>query len=281
MVKLYKKFFLYRAKFIRLGQKSIFDDNASTSKIFSEAIQEKPSILLPRGGLWKIANIQPIGINGGKFAVGRISTANVEKYDEESDAFFEGVDNVGPFSTIYFDITLGVMAIEDKSRVNANTGITAKRIEDLFRASKSVVRRGVFVVIEEISDPESFIDKINKSSSVTRFKSSFRGPNPIDADEIFQKPLEVYAKEINASTGEIVVAGDGLNKSVLIDIARSSAATGNKVSATIIIEEKIKHIKFHKGAKSMDANVDASDSEIFNEMQDTYQEVRSSAVHSD
>ena len=277
MNKPFKKFFLYRSKFIRLGQKNLFDDGASASKILQEAIEEKPSVRLSRGGLWRVANINKIGTHGGRFAIGRISKTNTEKFDEESSNFVEGVDNIGPFAIVYFDLNLGVIAIEDKSKVNSDVGITAKRIEDLFRSTKAVMSREIFSVIEEISDPETFISKVMGAKSVTRFKSAFRGPNPVDADKLFQKPLEIYAEKINASAGEVVVVGDNLDKQVVIGVARSAAATGNRVSATVIINSKRKTIHFAKGAKSIDVDLNASETEVFNEMLDAYKEIRLNA----
>lgn len=269
-----RKFFLYRIKFIRRGQTDAFDDNAPPSQIFSEAITEKPSIKFTHNVRWKIGNIFRIGNRGGKFAVGRITNALVEKFNEESDDFFEGVDNIGPFATVYFDIEIGLMAIEGKSKVNSHVGQTAKRIESIFDNSKAVNSRGVYVTVEEISDPEGFVEKIRKASHVLRFQASFTGPNPNDADALFQKPLSVYAGAINAAEGNVTVSGKNLDKNVVINVARSSAATANKVHASIISDGKRKVIKFIKGPKRLDAARNASDIDIFNEVISSYKKVK-------
>lgn len=269
-----KKFFLYRIKFIRRGQIDAFDDNASPSNIFSSAITEKPSINLIRGSRWKIGNIFQIGKRGGKFAVGRITNALVDKFNEESNDFFEGRDNIGPFAMVYFELELGLLAIEGKSKVNSDVGQTAKRIASLFENSTAVKNRGVYVSVEEISDPEGFIEKIRKSSQVVRFKASFTGPNPKDADALFQKPLSVYAGAINAAEGEVTVSGEKLDKDIVISVARSSAATANKASATIISAGRRQFIRFQKGPKVINISRNASDIDIFNEFISSYQEVK-------
>lgn len=189
MVKKSKKFVLFRVKFIRDHQKDMLDDGASPAEIFFQAIHEKPLTKLNRGAEWKLSNIDPIGSNGGIFAVGRISQAKTEKFDFQADEFVEETDYRGPFSTVLFDRTIGLIAIEDKSIVNSNVGATAKRLKDLLDSTDAVKRRKVRCDVDDIFDPQSFIQKLRNSTRVLKYRAAFTGPNPTDVDTIFQQPL--------------------------------------------------------------------------------------------
>jgi len=77
---------------------------------------------------------------------------------------------------------------------------------------------------------------------VTRFAATFRGPNPFDADEYFQKPLSVYLLATDGEKGKAQVQGKDLNRQALQEVTRSTAATGNEASARITKGESEKQI---------------------------------------
>lgn len=274
MAQKYKIFFLFRVKFIRDHQKDILDDGASPEDIFLDAINEKPSTKLKRGAEWKLSNIDGIGINGGMFVVGRISQASTEKFDFQADEFVEATDYQGPFSTIFFDRTLGVIAIEDKSKVNSKVEATAKRLNDLLNSTNAVRRRKVKCIVDAINDPQGFIQKLRKSTHILKFRASFTGPNPCDVDAIFQKPLEVYASATSADKGIIEVTGSNLDKDVLIDITRSNAATGNTVTARIETKGIFETIPLKGVCANFNVSVPENPVVIFNQMLERYEQVR-------
>ncbi|WP_146135151.1 hypothetical protein [Neisseria iguanae] len=74
---------------------------------------------------------------------------------------------------------------------------------------------------------------MNQAYKLFRFTITFRGPNPFDADEYFQKPLSVYLSAANGQKGRTIIDGDDLNGDVLTEVTKSSAATGNEASARI------------------------------------------------
>lgn len=268
-----RKFYLFRVRFIRDHQQDIWDDGATPEEIFSAAIREKPSTKLKRGAEWKLANLNEIGNEGGYFAVGRISNASMEKFDFDANEFIEQKDQQGPFSLIFFNKKKGFVAIEDKSKVNPKVEATAKRLGDLLSSTSAVTTRKIKCVVDKIVDPEGFIQKIANCTHVLRFRAHFTGPNPIDADEIFQKPLEVYAEATKADKGVIEVTGSNLDKNNLIAITRSNAATGNSVSATIEKNGITETIPL-KGITA-NFNTPVEDSiEVYNNMLNRYAQVR-------
>jgi hypothetical protein len=97
------------------------------------------------------------------------------------------------------------------------------------------------VEIVPIPDPEDFLASLNDAYAVSKFSATFRGPNPFDADEHFQKPLSVYLSSANGEKGKAQIQGEDLNREVLQAVTRSTAATGNEASARI---RKTKSQKF-------------------------------------
>lgn len=95
------------------------------------------------------------------------------------------------------------------------------------------LKNAIDVEVRPIPDPTSFVEHIRRAYAVKKFAATFTGPNPFDADEYFQKPLSVYAKAANASEGKTTIAGEDLNREVIEEVAKSSAATANRASARV------------------------------------------------
>lgn len=268
-----KTYYLYRVKFTRDHQKEIFDDGASASEIFSESIISKPSVKLNRGGEWRLANLTEVGTDGGYFVVGRISKSKADKFDFSKELFFEDEDYQGPFARVYFNKKLGIIAIEDKSKVNSKVDATADRVKKLLLSTNAVKNRKVRCEVEEIRDPEGFVRQVLSCDKVLGFSSHFTGPNPIDADQYFQKPLEVYADLMKASQGKIQVQGPNLDKEMVVAAARTSASTANGASARIQKGSVKKTIPLKK-IKTSFHSTDHDSTETYNLMMDRYDQVR-------
>ncbi|WAK02485.1 hypothetical protein [Methylobacter sp. YRD-M1] len=105
-----------------------------------------------------------------------------------------------------------------------------------------ITENEISVEIVPIPDPEGFLRALSSAYRVTRFAATFRGPNPFDADEHFQKPLSVYLSAANGESGKAQIHGEDLNREVLQEVTRSTAATGNEASARIIKSKSQKSI---------------------------------------
>jgi hypothetical protein len=121
----------------------------------------------------------------------------------------------------------------------------AARIQQLLSRSDAIARNNISVEIAPIPDPEDFLLALESAYRVSRFAATFRGPNPFDADEHFQKPLSVYLISANGNKGRAQIQGDDLNREVLQSVTRSTAATGNEASARITKGKTQKSITVH------------------------------------
>lgn len=225
---------LFRAKFVRPSQTSFFNLDLTPREYFLRALLERPSAELRKGYTWHIGNLRNFSETTGYFAIGRTTNSTIEKFDDQSGNFIEEILEESPYTHCVFDARIGFVGIAKKSSLAQTSKGIAARIEQLLAATRVISENAISVEIDPIPDPEGFLRALASAYKVTRFSATFRGPNPFDADEHFQKPLSVYLSAANGSKGKALVQGEDLNREVLQDVTRSTAATGNEASARII-----------------------------------------------
>jgi len=235
------EFHLFRIKFIRPHQSSLWHDERSPAGIFKAALNEKPSVGFSPYYIWHIGNIEEIDDCNGSFAIGNTTKRTVAKYDSKTGNFIEEHEELfeeSPYTMCFFDSHIGFVAIAKKLKLAPTTKGIANKLKILLETSRAVSENAITIAIDPINDPDNFIQKLNSSYAVKQFTAKFTGPNPVDADEIFQKPMSVYCKATNADTGQVIVKGEDLDKETIEKVTKSTAATGNEASAIILEEDK-------------------------------------------
>lgn len=224
---------LFRVKMVRPHQSSFLHDELTPRDLLLKAILEKPSGELRKGFHWHIGNIQMFDEFTGYFAAGRTTTSTIEKFDEKTSNFVQEELEESPYTHCVFDAAIGFVGIAKKPNLSQTTKGIAARLEQLLSLAEVVRRNDVAVEIRPIPDPDGFLKAIETSFKVFTFSATFRGPNPFDADEHFQKPLSVYLNAAEGTKGKTTISGTDLNRQVLQEVTRSTAATGNEASARI------------------------------------------------
>lgn len=268
---------LFRIKFIRTPQSQIFQAQLKTSDIFLIAIGERPSAELRVGYHWHIGNVNRYSATSGYFAVGRTTISTIEKFDTKTGNFIEEELEESPYTHCVYDASMGLVGIAKKTILAPTAKGIANRLEQLFNQCKIVLDSGVTVEIKPIPDPDGFIQAISTAYRITRFTASFGGPNPFDADEYFQKPLSILLSAANGSAGKATVGGVNLNRDVLIEVTRSSAATGNEASARIQKTQRQKPITINLKGDPIKRNYSEEQhniEEVLADLQTQYQRVR-------
>lgn len=226
---------LYRVKFIKPSQMSFFDGpDIAPRDVFLRAIEERPSLESRSGFVWHIGNLRRYSPSTGYFALGRTTSGTIEKFDKTTGDFVEEKLETSPYTHCVFDASIGFVGIAKKPTLAQTTKGVAVQLERLLSQSKVVVQHQISVEIRPIRDPEGFVRALTNAYKVRRFSATFRGPNPFDADEYFQKPLAIYCLRANAEKGKTLIQGEDLNREVVADVARSTAATGNEASARVV-----------------------------------------------
>lgn len=271
------EYHLYRIKFIKPSQRKLFPPELAPSEIFLEALLEKPTIELRRDNVWNIWNIHLEDDKlTGVFAIGRTTKTAVEKFDTMTKDFLVKIDEASPYTIVAFDRSIGLLGIAKKTKVAADTNAIAIRIQRLFDSTQTVKDQAVEVKVDLIPDTKSFIDKIKNAYAIKQFSAHFTGPNPTDADELFQKPLSVYCQKLAGENGVVEVVGNSLDSEVIEAVTKSTAATGNTASAKVQMKSGTKPIKiFLKGdVKKVVFNFTDNIKRIIQEIRDAYYEVR-------
>lgn len=270
------EFHLYRTKFIKPAQGTLFSPDLSAKEIFESGLAERPSLELRRNNVWHIGNVEYLTDSAGRFAIGRTTKTTVEKFDPDSGNFTELVDDSGPYTYVYFDSQIGLLGICKKSKVANDVKSIAAKIQKLLGKTKLVTYHSIDVRVNFIPDPEGFIEKIYGAYAIKRFKAHFTGPNPVDADELFQKPMSYYCQQLNGEQGDVVVTGDSLYDEAIVAVAKSTAATGNSAAALIQTERGTRptSIAFRGDAAKVVVEQDVSKEDTLVAIQQAYRGIR-------
>lgn len=271
-----REYHLYRTKFIKPAQLPLLVENQSSMDIFLKSIYDKPEYILSTGSEWHIGNIKLFDSSSGSFAVGRTTKTTVEKFDKKTGDFVEELNDSAPYTSVIFDARIGLLGIAKNSKLAPKPSIIARRVQDLLSSSGTVIETEVEVRVDIIPDPEDFLEKLKGAYSIRKFRATFTGPNPIDADELFQKPLSVYAQQMGALSGTLEVTGEALNEKVAEAVAKSTAATGNMASARVVpvIGGNAKNIQMKGDAVVVYAKDDATNIQILDDIRDQYMRIR-------
>ncbi|MDB9741394.1 hypothetical protein OAB00_00925 [Akkermansiaceae bacterium] len=256
------EFSLYRIKFIRPIQSDIMHNNDLTPQdFFISALKEKPSYELKAGSVWHIGNLEFYENDlTGTFAVGRTSKSKQEQYDEQSKDFIDSSTSESPYTTCYFNTDIGFLVIGKKNNLSPKSDIVTNQLVNLLSSTSEIFENDIRVEIEPIPDPEKFINKLKKAHTITSFTATFGGPNPKDSDEYFQRPMSVYLNEANGTSGRTVIQGDNLASEALIDVTKSTAATGNEASAKVKITQNSEFENIHLNGGAVKRRIEESES---------------------
>lgn len=216
-------------------------EKQSPGEIILSAIEEKPSQEIGRGQTWRIGNIQKFHEKKQKvfFAIGKVTKATRESYDEEKGDFIEEEGPDTHHTHVAIDLELQVCAIAQKTKIASDTRTTANKLAGLLNASQGAKINSVIFKLDKILDPEEFLDLIKSAESIANFEMTLGRPNPVDADELIQKPGERYVSAINGKQAKISVTaekGETLKADVIEDCTRSATLRGCQVTALIKFE---------------------------------------------
>jgi hypothetical protein len=217
-----------------------------------------------KGTQWHIGNVKEIDDQGGSFAVGKTTKSILEKYDEETRDFVEEVDETSPYTHVLFDSEIGMLAVAQKIRLSTTVNSIANKLKKLFQSTDIVNSYGLIINIDPISDPKDFIESIQSAYSIRLFTVTFTRPNPFDVEENFQKPMEKYLEASNGKNGTTTIKGDDLDSDTLVDMTKSSAATGNDAKALLKPTQKDKLIR--KSLRTNPAHFALSDQDYTEEL---------------
>lgn len=251
---------VFRIKIVRPRQNPLFyDPNLIPRDLFLQAVQEKPAVKIRRN-VWKVGNLEFFKERNfaGRFAVGTIKSSKLDVLDRDTGDFSEARVETTPYTYCLFDATIGLLGIAKKQVLAPYTTDIANRLKSILLNSNVVKRNELDVIIDPIRDPSPFLNRVKRAYRVSRYKATFTGPNPFDADEHFQKPLSAICHITSAKEGKVELNGDDLDRKVLQEISQSTVASGNIASASIRETKESKKITIKTEGGALKRNYEPS-----------------------
>lgn len=233
------EFFLNRIVLPRTNQLPIFGTDTVERDILKRIIEQKPSLELRSGQIWHIGNIVVIDNDSLMFAVGRTAKSKIERLDANSGDFIEERSDTAPFTHAVIDLNYQILAIASRSTLAPTPANIASRVAQIINQSPILTEAGRDCEVLPISDPEDFIATVQSAYRLYVLTIEFGRPNPWDADEQFQKPMQNLLREADGKAGKTTVNGNNLNREVVEKIARSTSASGR--------DAKIHYQQHHRG----------------------------------
>lgn len=273
--------YLFRIKVILPAQQKLFPDLLTRREIILRAMGEARAVEPRKDIIWHIGNVRKISSDDSNrlyFAVGRTTKSTLPKFDDEKSEFAEEEFETSPYTHAYLNANDGILAIGKKSKLARTITGIANKIKEMLLLTDVFVRNGLSLEIEPISDPKDFISSLLSAYSITRYTFYFSRPNPEDVDELFHKPMERYLSASNGNEGETTIKGDDLNSTMLAEMTRSVAASGNDAEARIQIESGAKSIRItlnNKPAYIPINNEELTDMQVIREVELEYRRIRS------
>ena len=273
-------FYLYRLKIERTSDPTLFDDlDRKPGEIILSAIKEKPSQEIRRGQTWHIGNIQKVEDETVFFALGKVTKATHQFYDEKKRNFSEEALDEAPHTYVAIDLNLQVCAIAKRSKISPNVEAISHNLEKLLNASKEAKTCKLAFTLSDIPDPDEFLQLIRTAERITEFEISLSPPNPWDVDTQFHGPMEELVKAAEAEAGKCSVKGNDLNTNVIEDLTRSAASSGNKAKARIQSSKDakpaLKRLEGNQATVSADELVTDEDKQgLLSSIREMYRKVR-------
>ncbi|ADV66420.1 hypothetical protein [Deinococcus maricopensis] len=225
---------------IRLFE-GLFTPSIPRSEILLNAISERPQTE-NKGYTWSIGNISLIDRNAAYFRIGRQSGINLSNFDRSLGQFTDSTSENWPSTHVICDTYIGLVAIAKNSKLTVDTYTIARRVKEILENSETIKEAYYDVVIDPIYSSNDFMKQLEFAYSIRRFAFEFTPPNPFDAEEMIQKPLEKYLQDARGRKGELSLEGNNLDHEVIEETARSAIASGNEVKAMIQQERAAKPI---------------------------------------
>ncbi len=226
-------FQLFRLKVFPPSRLALYHEDRTPSEWIRAVIEEGPEAELWSGVTWHVGNVLVVDESSHYFALGKTTRASLAQFDPGTKTFHEVQFEEAPFTHVFVDRELGLCAIAQKPRLSPTAKGIGRQFEKLLNRSRVVSEAGVEFELAPVADPESLVEYIQRSYSVTKFWMSFGRPNPINVDELIHRPLQRMLRETGGESGEAMLKGDDLDKDALSETVRSLAATGNDASACL------------------------------------------------
>jgi hypothetical protein len=210
--------------------------------VLNIAILALPSAVTRKGTAWHIGNLFNIDQDAIYLRIGKIAKSKIGIYDD--GAFIDKEFEQAPYTHVVVDVRLELCAIAKKTQLLPKPAGIAKQFARLLKESADTHNLQVErFEIEELKDPQEFIEYLRTSYSVSEFWVTFKRPNPWDANRDFHQPMSRLLEQSEGQEGQTKLRGETLKPDVLEELARSAASGGDDAGILCQLVEKGQKIR--------------------------------------
>lgn len=180
-----------------------------------------------------------------------------------------------------YDRKFSILAISPKARLAPNTKGIASSLAKLLNSDTQVSKYNVTIEINQIPDPEGFIEQLYSAYAVVGFMMEFGEPNPFDVDKDFHRPMERLLETTGGKKGSTKISGEDLDREQMESLSRSVASAGNDAAARIKRAPNdrpiLRHLKGDPASFAADSDEAQADPKgILRKLRETYLRIRHS-----
>lgn len=230
-----ENFYLFRLKVVYPAQRGLFDTHSDeeSPKILKEAISSNPTTETKQGKTWVIGSVEEIGDQAITFKLGRKVLKLTPKFNEENKTFQDYPEEEYPNTQIFLHLGLQVCAIAQNSKLGVKPYNIADRMTQVLGYADIAVRSQLRFNAQPLYDPEDFIEALRNAYAIQRFVMEFSRPNPVDEEDLIQRPLQQYLQRADGQKGKVEFSGNAMQVEPLAKLAHAAAASGDNTKALI------------------------------------------------
>jgi hypothetical protein len=166
-------------------------------------------------------------------------------FDEETRNFSDSEFAPSPSTHVVLDVESEVCAIAKHTEIAPRGSRIGTRLQELLNAT--ILQPKISFVVVPIQNPHNFLERIEKAVAVRHFSFGVGRPNAFDVEEYFIRPAQQLVREMDSDDGRMAVDGKDLDRGLVAELARSSAATGQPVAAKILDTQEGRPIRIRMG----------------------------------
>lgn len=224
---------VFRIRCEQFEQAEMFVVDREKDAVVIDAFSAHPEAAIGGGSEWHIAGAERFSGNSVAFQIGRVQNVTNPQYDDRLQKFYEAEGERAPYAYGVFDGETQACVIEKKAGISAKASELAPKLEKLLNQPNIALDAGYRIVVDELRDPEGFIEQIRRAERVTRFSFVAQFENPHDVFKLIHQPAEKYNEVIGGDKTTVESRGENLDKEVVEEMSRSAASVGDSASATI------------------------------------------------
>lgn len=264
--------FLFRLKLEPYRrQRSLAELSINRPDLLFKLLSLVPSYQFSKKSIFRTSKIDNISETEHYFEVGIEYKKDGAKFDKIKKSFIAHENEITDFAHCFYESKIQLLVIEKKTGLPApktlasRLALAIEQIKTITEVFSCLTQEEQMLFINSrckadvIYEPSEFLKIIKNAYKVLKFNINIPMPNPVDFNDMIQKPVSELMSDVNASTSTVTVENkkEGLDTHRLIGLTHDLSAYGAGASARVKKEENSnsEYIKLNKDEHSAKINL--------------------------